>query len=221
MKANITIYLTLASCQFLFAQSLVTGQAGSSTNYALPVDATEVNNQISNVPDYQFLLSESGNVLSYGPSTCSEQTIGSTSSLGLALQHFYSKESFDQYKYAFSTMGGILGAFKKSIEDDYAHLEDDPYGRFAKKGPLLMEQLEGNAAASYTFTNNCIQDVNPFVTLTVFKLLLLTENDYVTIDIKLYAEDSEKGSKYSAEKARQYAVEMIKKIKSLDLSKVN
>ena len=118
-------------------------------------------------------------------------------------------------------MGGILGAFKKSIEDDYAHLEDDPYGRFAKKGPLLMEQLEGNAAASYTFTNNCIQDVNPFVTQTVFKLLLLTENDYVTIDIKLYSEDSEKGSKYSAEKARQYAVEMIKKIKSLDLSKVN
>ena len=72
-------------------------------------------------------------------------------------------------------MGGILGAFKKSIEDDYAHLEDYPYGRFAKKEPLLMEQLEGNTAASYTFTNNCIQDVNPFVTQTVFKLLLLTE----------------------------------------------
>ena len=69
MKANFTIYLTLASCQFLFAQSLATGQTGSMTNYALPADATEVNNQISNVPEYQFLLSESGNVLSYGPST--------------------------------------------------------------------------------------------------------------------------------------------------------
>jgi len=192
----------------------------SDTNYALPSIATEVSNLVINMPAYLLTLAESGKILSKNPFTCDGHSSDNfEGSVGFTLQHHFDKETLNQLRDAYSTVGGFTGIFKRGMEEEYNNIETANAG-FLKKGPLLYDQLEGATVAHHTITQPCqigeqIGDGNGSSTKTkiMYHVMLLTENDYALITVELYSE--------TPDKAKQFALEIINKIKSLDCSKVN
>jgi hypothetical protein len=188
--------------------------AQSTTNYALPANATEVRNNVSNTPEYMLNLQEGGTVPGEGQSTCDGETNGVfKSTTGLSLQHYYDEEQLKQRNTAYASIGGMKGVFLKGSEENYNDFEKGMHpGIVLKKGPLQTAELQGAVVSYFTVTYGCIQNKNTTATKTIYKALLLTENNYAQLSIEVYSAN--------AEMARKYAEEMISKIKTLDYGRV-
>lgn len=85
MRNMLILFFTLALINNLSAQI-------SNTNYALPSDATDVTNIVSNIPDAVLTLTESGIVPGESNSTCDGQVNGIyNNSVSFQLYHYYDK----------------------------------------------------------------------------------------------------------------------------------
>ncbi len=207
-KTFLTICLVVLLSDTLSAQS-------SNTNYALPANATEIVNTVSNTPGYMLMLSEGGSVPSDGKSTCDGNADGAfKSSTGFSLQHYYDKEQLSQMSSAYASFGGMKGMFTKSVEDRYNDYEKGMHpGPVQKKGKLQTEELQGALVSYFMVTYGCVQTSNPTATIIICMAMLLTDADYAQISNEIYSSD--------IGVARKYTEETIIKIKALNYEKVD
>ncbi len=210
MKDLLTLFFAFTSIGILSAQT-------TDTNYALPSEATEVANTVSNTPGYMVMLTEGGMVPSEIKSTCDGKSDGIfKSSTGLSLQHYYDKQQLQQMSGAYASMGGLKSFFIKNMQGGYDNAESgmNP-GPILKKSKVEVGELQGAVVSYYTITYGCIQNDNPDATATkiIYNAMLLTDNDYLIITNEIYSAN--------ADKARKYAEEIMSKVKALDYGKVN
>ena len=202
------LFFTIATICSVSAQS-------TDTNYALPSNAMEISNNVSNTPGFMLSLQEGGTVPSDSKSTCDGKTDGTyKSSVGFTLQHYYDKEQLKQMNDAYTSMGGMKAYYLKTIQSGYDSTEPGLYqGPVLKKGKLEVSESQEAVVSYYTITYGCIQNSNPTATKTVYNVMLLTDNDYLQIANEIYSAN--------VEIAKKYADEIIAKIKALDFEKVN
>ncbi len=202
---------------FVFATVTLCSAQTSTANYTLPSNASGVEGVVSNIPDFMLTLTEGGAVPGEAKSTCDGQPNGvSKSNTGVVLQHYYDKDMLSQTAAAYASMGGMKGVFKKSVEDEYSNLENDPnvarLGGFVKKGILVTEQAGDVQVMYYSVTHNCVENANPAATRIVYHVMFLTDRNYALITNEVYAE--------SPDIARKYAEESLARIKALDYEAV-
>lgn len=203
MKPLIVHFFTVIAINTLSAQT-------TNINHVLPASATEVTSNVSNTPGYMVSMQEGGNVPGEDKSTCDGNANGVfKSTVGLSLQHYYDPQQLKQMGAAYASIGGMKGVFIKGSETDYQDYDKGMRpGPILKKGPLLTEESQGATVSYFTITYGCVQSKNPSATRTIYKAMLVTEDNYVLITNEIYS--------VNAELARKYADEMITKIKSLD-----
>ena len=210
MKNIFIVFLVVTLTSKLSAQS-------TDTNYALPSDATEVSNNVSNTPGFMLTLSEGGTVPSESKSTCDGETMGAIkSSTGFSLQHYYDKQQLQQMSAAYASMGGMKSMFVKSMEEKYNNYENGMQpGPIQKKGKLETGELQGAVVSYFIVTYGCVQEDTKTTTATkvIYDAMLLTDTDYLLITNEVYSANIDKGKKYTEE--------IISKVKKLDHGKVN
>lgn len=210
MKAPISI---LAALAIIAAQAPSPGGAvayaqGSNKNYALPADATEVENVVANVPNVMVTLDEGGTVPSEAKSTCDNRPGGSfKSTAGLNLGHYFAggKAGFDQQVAAYQAMGGYL---KAAVGEEWGKFTADSPPGFIRKSAVTFETLGGASAAYFTVTLACVENANPTSTQTYYYAQSSQDSNWLLVTINMYAA--------GPDTARKYAQEIIQKVKALD-----
>lgn len=205
----------VAAVAIVAAQALLPGGSGayaqgSNKNFALPAAATEVENVVSNVPNFQASLSEGGTVPSEAKSTCDNRADGSfKSTVGLNLIHYFpgGKDGLDQQVAAYQAMGGFL---KMAVNGAHEGIEAEAQGRrpFVRKSAVTFETVGGASAGYFTVTYGCVQDANPTSTVTYYTAHSTQDSNWLIVSVEMYAA--------GPDLARKYALDIIQKVKSLD-----
>ncbi len=130
MKSLLVLIFEVAMISGISAQS-------ADTNHALPSNATEVANTVSNTPGFMVMLLEGGTVPSETKSTCDRKTDGIfKSSTGFAQQHYYDKQQLKQMSDGYASLGGLKTWYiKNNIQTGYDDAEAGMHpGPIIKKG---------------------------------------------------------------------------------------
>ena len=179
----------------LFAITHVCAVSAQSadTNYALPSNAMEISNNVSNTPGFMLSLQEGGTVPSESKSTCDGKPDGIyKSSVGFTLQHYYDKQQLKQMNDAYASMGGMKAWYIKTMQSGYDSTEPGlNQGPLLNKGKLDISESQGAVVSYYTITYGCIQNSNPSATKTIYNVMLLTDNDYLQITNEIYSANVE------------------------------
>jgi len=205
----------VAAFAIVASQALLPGGSaayaqGSSKNFALPAGTTDVENIVSNVPNFQASLTEGGTVPSEAKSTCDNRADGSfKSTVGLNLAHYFAggKSGLDQQVAAYQAMGGFL---KMAVGEAHDKVEAEAQGRrpFVRKSAVTFETVGGASAGYFTVTYGCVQDANPASTVTYYTAHSTQDSNWLIVSIQMYAA--------GPDLARKYALEILQKVKALD-----